>query len=174
VTFAGDAGRPSAGVTFGADSVAGTYAKLDDDRAVFLAPAGLRARLTSPYLDRHRLVVDPYALVSIDITRKGTRRSLDPHAKDDAGILLGDDAAGLLTETVHMGPPRPGEGFDDATVVVLRLVKDAGKGDIRFSVGAAVDRAGRPMRRVRVPGVDATLAAPAGPTDALARLLGRP
>ncbi len=170
----GAAATRTAGVTFGADTITGTYARLDGDRAVFVAPQGLRAPLTSPFIDRHRLVVDPYSLLGIDVTRKGVRRTLDPHAKDDAGILLGEDAAGILTETVHMGPPRRGEGFEDAVEIVLRLASDGGKASIRFSLGVAVQRGGRPMRLLRIPGVDATLAAPAGPDDALARLLGRP
>jgi hypothetical protein len=168
----GDGGVRTAGITFGADAMTGTYARLDGDRAVFLAPVGMRGRLTSAFLDRHRLVVDPYALVAIEVTRKGARRTFDPRAKDDAGIFLAEDAAGILTETVHMGPARPGEGFDAPVVVALRLSPDAGKTEVRFSVGAPVERGGRPMRLVRVPGTDATLAAPAGPDDALGRLLG--
>ncbi len=174
VTFAGDAGSNAAGLTFGADGEGGTYARLDGDRAVLVASPGLRATLTAPFLDRHRLVVDPYALRAIEIVRaggKGARRMLDPHGKDDAGILLGDDAATIVTETVHMGPARPSEGFDASIEIVLHLAPDGGKPDVRLTVGAFVDRGGRKMRFVRVPGVEATLAAPAGPDDALGRLL---
>jgi hypothetical protein len=172
--FADEGGTRAAGVSFGGDAILGTYARIEGDPAVFLAPTGLRSKLVAPFLDRHRLAVDPYALVAIEVVRKGVRRSFDPHAKDDAGILLGDDAAGIVTETMHMGPARAGEGFDAPVEIILHLARDAGKPDLRFTVGAPTERAGRKMRFVRVPGVDATMAAPASPEDALGRLLGRP
>lgn len=175
VTFAGDAGPEAAGVAFGAelpDGSGAVYARLDGDRAVLVAPAGLRAQLVTPFLDRHRLVVDPFALLRIEIAAKGTRRAFDPRAPDDGGVLLGDVAAGIVTETVHLGPARPGEGFDAPVLVALRMRADAGKTDVRFTVGARVERARRAMRFVRIAGLDATLAAPAGQGDALARLLG--
>jgi hypothetical protein len=174
VTYAEEAGTRTAGVMFGVEGEGGTYARLDGDPAVFVAPRGLVQLLTPPFLDRHALVVDPYSIAAIEVTRRGAKRTLSPRAKDDAGILLGDDAAGILTETVHPGPARRGEGFDAPIDILVRLTADAGRRDLRFSVGAPVDRASRKMRFVRVPGVDATLAAPAGPDDALTRLLAGP
>jgi hypothetical protein len=158
----------AAGVTFATAETPDTvYGKIDGDPAVFVAPASLRASVAGWVLDRHALVVDPSAVRAIEIGGKAR----DPRAKDDAGVPLADELASILTDTVHVGPPRASEGFGAKTEVRVRLFADAGRADVAFTVGAAATRGGKNVRYVRVPGIDATLSVPAA---ALARILASP
>jgi hypothetical protein len=155
-------------VTFtSADAPDAVYGRLDGDAAIFAAPASLRAALTPWLLDRHALVCDPALVRAIVVGGK----SKDPRDLDEAGVPLVDDLAAVLTDTVHLGPARRDEGFDPPREVRVRLAPDAGRADVTFAAGASSTRAGRRVRFVRVPGIDATLAVPEA---ALARVLSPP
>ncbi len=158
LAYAQEGGTRAGGLTFGAEGEGGTYARIDGDPAVFVAPRGLRAMVTPLFVERHALVIDPYSVAAIEIVRGKNRKSRDPHAKNDAGLALEDDLAGIVTEAVHLGPPRSGEGFDAPIEVTVRLLPDAGRADIKFTVGVEVERDGERVRLLRVPGIDATLA----------------
>jgi hypothetical protein len=158
----------AAGVNFATAETPDTvYGRLDGAPPVFVAPASLRAAVAGWLLDRHALVVDPGLVRSIEVRGKAR----DPRAKDDAGVPLVEDLASTLTDTVHVGPPRADEGFSAKLEVKERLAPDAGRADVSFVVGAEATRAGKRVRYVRVPGIDATLTIPAA---SVARLLASP
>jgi hypothetical protein len=169
VTFAEEAGARTVGVSFAtADTPDTVYGKVEGDPAVFAAPASLRAALAPWLLERHALVVDPAQVRAIEVRGRGAARVLDPRAKDDAGVPLADDLAAVLTDTVHVGPPRANEAVDGKVEITVRLTPDAGRGDVVFAALGEGTRGGKKVRYVRVPGIDATLAVPVA---AVARLL---
>jgi hypothetical protein len=168
LTIAEEKGTRVVGVAFGAMTDGGSYARLAWDRAVFLAPLSLRAKVTPWLVDRHALAVDPALVTGIDVTKGGRSRRLDPRAKDDAGMWLAEDLTSLATETAHVGPARPGE-MGAPIDVTLRVSLDGGRpGDVRFTIGAETEKDGKKVRFVRLEGMNATLIAPSA---GLVRLL---
>jgi hypothetical protein len=163
----GDAGKRALGIVFGKEAEGGTfYARATSDRAVFLAPRALRDGATNWLIDRGGFRADPGSVERLTLSRGASHavfpgRRGSPH--EDARA---SDLASKVLETlevlrpeavIHLGPPKPDEGFGTPTLDVrVKTVTDAGAKEIHFVFGdtARVNR--ERLVYARVDGVDAT------------------
>jgi hypothetical protein len=164
---AGDGGARTLGIVFGKEAEAGTfYARTTTGPAVFLAPHALRDGATTWLIDRGPFRVDPTNIDKVTLSR-GAAHAVFPGlhgtGRRDAH---GDDAASKVLETlevlrpdavIHLGPPKPEEGFGAPTLDVrIKTITDAGPREIHFVFGdtARVNR--ERLIYARVDGIDAT------------------
>jgi hypothetical protein len=163
----GDAGKRALGIVFGKEAEGGAfYARATSDRAVFLAPRALRDGATNWLIERGGFRADPAAVERVTLLRGASHavfpgRRGSPH--EDARA---SDLASKVLETlevlrpeavIHLGPPKPDEGFGTPTLDVrVKTVTDAGAKEIHFVFGdtARVNR--ERLVYARVDGVDAT------------------
>ncbi|MDP9002027.1 MAG: DUF4340 domain-containing protein [Myxococcota bacterium] len=182
-----DGGARRVSVLFGANGDGGVYARAREDPAVFVAPAGLRALVSHPSIDRNRFRIDPTVLKSVTFVRGSTpfvfERTGDrlvPQGGEageagDADKLEGA-LEGLHAQTaLHLGAPAAEEGMSRPTLEIIARTRggDAGAGETRIVVGAGARIDGADAYFARVSGIDATFAVPqrvvAAVVDALSR-----
>ena len=165
VDGAGDAGAPTLGIVFGNETEDGAfYARTAKDRAVFLAPRALREAATTWLVDRSVFRADAASVDRVTLSRGtaravfvGRREAVDGAAGDTTSKVLSALEALRADTVVHLGPPRPSEGFGTPTLDVrVKTVTDAGSREIHFVLGdtALVNR--ERVVYARVDGVDAT------------------
>jgi hypothetical protein len=167
-----DAPGRTVSIALGAAGDGGIYARVQDDIAVFVAPAALRQAFWHPALDRSRFRLDPAALVRVTLVHGGERRvqSLDAGGDD----RLASAVAALVPQAaLHAGPPASGEGFERPTLELFVESRADGGAVLRahIMIGAATDVDGSAAYFARVPGLEATFAVP---DKAIAMLLGAP
>ena len=158
---AGDAGPARrATLLFGADADGGTYARTQDDPAVFVAPKVLRELVAHPAIDRGRFRLDLGSLTSVTLLRGSARRTLGHDSENDK---LASAIGGLYAlSALHPGAPAAAEGFDRPTLEI-----DASAGPdaaaatpTRIVVGAPTVVDGVDAYFARTSDVNATFAVP--------------
>jgi hypothetical protein len=165
VTVPLEGGTQTFTLTFGKETDGGFYAKASNDGAVFLASRGLRDGAKVWLLDRSGFRVDPQRVGKVTLRRGASRTVIEGHGGSgvtDAGRLDRGarvlDALGVLRPevVVHLGPPRPDEGFGASPLdVEVRLEGDSAP-RVHFALGdtAVVNR--ERMVYARIDGIDAT------------------
>jgi hypothetical protein len=164
VTLIGEAGNTRIGIVFGKETDDGAfYAHALDDSAVFLAPRPLREGPDTLLIDRGGFRVDPGAVAQVSLSNGKAKRTLNAEPRRDAGSRDPTSRVLAALETlrpdmvVHLGLPKPGEGFGVPTLDVrIKIRADAGAREIHFVVGdtAMVER--HRLTYARIDGVDAT------------------
>jgi hypothetical protein len=165
---AADGGPRRVALALGAAGEGGVYARAQDDAAVFLAPATLRAMLGHPAIDRSRVRVDATAGALVTLSHDGERRTLGPEIAD--GDRLAGAVASLHAQwALHAGAPARDEGFDHPTleVVAVSRADGASPAETRIVVGGPAKVDGADAYFARVAGVDATFAVPASVVSAI-------
>ncbi len=173
------------GIAFGAGGDGGVYARVLDEKAVFVAPATLRELASRPAIDRTRFRMEPSALQSVTLLRNGRRFALTrsdnhlvpaavaqaasdegPHLERGGRTSTEDLEAALVgfsaQAALHLGPPGPDEGFSGPTLEIRVTTRpDAGAAvETRIAIGAATRLGTVDAYFARVGGVDATFAVP--------------
>lgn len=175
-TFTIELGKDSA------DANGGVYARVKGRDQVCVLPIGKREALLRPPVDTRNVGFDPTVTPRIAIT-KGTRSRLLQYSDvtkawsdaTDAGSdfvarKLADAVRGLRAEgLVHLGPPKPEEGFDTPTMVLAG--SDGAAIKKKLIVGTLAKLNDMPIYYVRIDGVDATWAVLRGDLDNIATLL---
>jgi hypothetical protein len=163
----GDGGARVLGVVFGKETQSGTfYAQTTTGRAVFLAPRALRDGATNWLIERGGFRVDPATIEKVTLSRGSVHAVFPGRHGTTHGDAHGSDAASKVLDTlevlrpdavIHLGPPKPAEGFGAPTLDVrITTVTDGGPREIHFVFGdtARVNR--ERVVYARVDGVDAT------------------
>ena len=170
LSYEQDGGDRTVGIVFGrAAEGAGFFAHLLGQPAVFLAPRSLHDDAGRLLVEQTGFHVDSAEVETVTLSRGTARRVLVRRA---GKLLLGDGGAGdvdgkigVALETlradgvVHLGPPRPTEGFSRPSLDVrVRTTSDAGARDVHFVVGDSALVQKERMFFARLDGVDATFA----------------
>jgi hypothetical protein len=165
---AADGGPRRVAIAFGAAGDGGFYARAQDDAAVFVAPASLRAMLGHPALDRSRLRVDLAPDAMVTLSHGIERRTLGPAIAD------GDRLAGAVSSlhaqcALHAGAAGRDEGFDRPTLEIAAASPGEGGTPLetRIVIGARTQVDGAEAYFARVSGVDATFAVPGSAVAAI-------
>jgi len=160
-----DGGKTTLGIVFGKETDGGFYAHTTADGAVFLAPRALRDGALVWLIDRGGFHADPSAIVRVTLSRGPAHVELSPHAHADGGpsdrTSRAFEALALLRPevVVHLGPPKPDEGFATPTLDVrVKLAVDGGPHEVHFMLGDTALLNRERMVYARVEGVDATYA----------------
>jgi hypothetical protein len=165
-----DGGPDVVGIVFGrAAEGGGYYAHLRGQRAVFLASRSLHDEAGRILIERTGFHVDSADIETVTLTRGGSklvllRRAGQLGTGDGGGGEVGEKIGLALEamhadEVVHLGPPRPAEGFGHASLDVrVRTTGDAGGKELHFQVGDSAMILKERMFYVRLEGVDATFA----------------
>lgn len=179
-------------VEIGAATTDGSFARLGDDPAVFVAPRVLEEAAGLWLFDRGALALDASSLVRIEAAAEGGKKVAVERAGDTWKALTGEGAAlaatlrdaasGLVAEgVVSMGPPDRSFGLDKPRLV-LTVVAEAAAGAPKGSVGRTVKLSfgagdsfhGTSVVYVRREGLDLTFAVPLGRVRALFEAAGVP
>jgi hypothetical protein len=156
----------------GSPAEAGFFATLSPDPGVFVLARSSVLALESPLLDRALCPVPRAELARIELERGSKRLVLT--RRDEVWEASGSARAGDLAETlsslraeqtVHLGPPGPGEGLA-APSLVVRFIDTKGTAR-RLRVGARDTLRGANIAYARLDGVDATYALSATTLNAL-------
>jgi hypothetical protein len=170
VTFDQDGGPHKTGIVFGREAEGGGfYAHVLGEEPVFLAAKSLHDDAGRLLLDRSAFHVDSGDVATLTLSRGKEKLVLLGHDRklrlaDGGGPELGDKLAALLDamhadSVVHLGPPRPNEGFSRPSLDVrIQTRSDAGLKDVRFVVGDSTMIWKERMFFARLDGVDATFA----------------
>jgi Domain of unknown function (DUF4340) len=165
-----------AGIVYGREAGAsgsgGYYAHLLGEEAVFLAPKSMRDDAAGLLLDRTGFRVDSAEVDTLTLSGGGAKVVF--HGRDHKLVLadgarssvsdVGEKVAVALDgmhadDVVHLGPPRPAEGFKSPSLDVrIKTRGDAGVKEVHFVVGDAAIIAKERMFYARLDGVDATFA----------------
>ena len=163
----GDSGKATLGLVFGREADDGDfYARASSDPAVFLAPRLLREGLDVLLIDRNGMRADPEAVMQLTLTRGNEKRTLDTSSRGNRSrIGDGGPASQALSvlgtlrpeAVLHLGPPKPNEGFAAPTLDVrIETHTDAGTRNIHFVLGDTALVRRQRLVFARVDGVDAT------------------
>jgi hypothetical protein len=170
MSYEQEGGAKAVGVVFGRTAEGGGYyAHLLGQPAVFLAPKSLHDEAGRLLVERSGFHVDSAEVFTVTMSRAGARLVL---ARRGGKLLLGDgggvdvgEKVGLALEAlradevVHLGPPRPTEGFSHPSLDVrVRTTSEAGAKDVHFVVGDSALVLKERMFYARLEGVDATFA----------------
>ena len=170
VTVSQDGGPLKAGLVFGREAEGGGYyAHVLGDEAVLLLPKSLRDDAFRLLLDRSGFHVDSSAVETLTLSRGGAKVILHGRGKnlvlaDGGGEDLGQKLGIALDamhadDVVHLGPPRPSEGFSHPSLDVrIQTRSDAGVKEVHFVVGDSALILKERMFYARLDGVDATFA----------------
>ena len=153
---------------FGKEAESGAfYARATSDPAVFVAPRALREGVATWLIDRGAFRADPRAVESVALARgpshvtfHGRGAGVDSGVRDTTARVL--EALEVLRPevVVHLGPPRPAEGFGAPSLDVrVKVVGDAGKAsarEVHFVLGDTTVLNRERIVYARVDGVDAT------------------
>lgn len=157
----GDAGTARrVTLLFGADGDGGTYARAQDDPAVFVAPKALRQLVAHPAIDRGRFRLDVGSVTSVTLLRGSAKRTLGQDSEDDK---LASAIAGLYAlSALHPGAAAAAEGFDEPTLEIDASARpDAGvRAATRIVIGAPTMVDGVNAYFARTSDVNATFAVP--------------
>jgi hypothetical protein len=162
-----------AGIVYGrAAGGGGYYAHLLGEEAVFLAPKSLRDDAAGLLLDRTGFRVDSADVETLTLSGGGSKVVF--HGQGHKLVLadgsrssvsdVGEKVAVALDgmhadDVVHLGPPRPAEGFKSPSLDVrIKTRGDAGVKEVHFVVGDAAIISKERMFYARLDGVDATFA----------------
>ena len=162
-----DGGARTVGFVFGAEGEGGTYVHALGQNPVFLMPPGMRKLAALLLIDQHAISVDPAAIARVTLSRGGKSsvftksgdRLIGPASSSkDGGESIATALGQLRADAaIHLGPALPEEGFSTPTLeVAVSTAGDAGKSNVRFSVGATTTLGANKMYFARIPGVDAT------------------
>ncbi len=165
---ASDGGKGTLGIVFGKEAESGAfYARATSDPAVFVAPRALREGVATWLIDRGAFRADPRAVESVALARgpshvtfHGRGAGVDSGVRDTTARVL--EALEVLRPevVVHLGPPRPAEGFGAPSLDVrVKVVGDAGKAsarEVHFVLGDTTVLNRERIVYARVDGVDAT------------------
>jgi hypothetical protein len=168
------AGVPRRQLVVGAPTESGYFATLSPDPGVFVLARSVVQQLERPLLDRSLCPLPRAALARIEL-RQG-KRELTLHSRGEswegAGVgsaraaELGEALASLRAEfTVHLGAPKPNEGFARPSLT-LRFFDAGGQGR-SLVVGARDTLNDAGIAYARLDGVDATFAVSASIIEAL-------
>lgn len=170
VSYEQDAAEKIAGIVFGRVAEdGGFFAHLLGQPAVFVAPRSLHDLAGRLLVAQTGFQVDSADVDTVTLSRGSARLVLSRRA---GKLVLGDgggadvgEKIGLALEAlradsaVHLGPPRPTEGFARPSLDVrVRTKGDGGATDVHFVVGDSALVQKERMFFVRLDGVDATYA----------------
>ncbi len=134
----GFVGRPAARLTVGPALLPGYVAAQVDGGTFFAAPEDVGRALRRIYLDRV-LIPDDAGIVAATRRKDGKRAELF----EDAGAETAQAWVALRTfradDVVHLGPARPGEGFDKPVEWTIDLARDGGPRQVKLTIGARKD-----------------------------------
>ncbi len=141
----GFAGKPALRLAVGPALLPGYVAAQVDGGPFFAAPEDVGRALRRIYLDRV-LIPDDAGIVSATRRKDGKRSELF----EDAGAETAQAWVALRTfradDVAHLGPPRPGEGFDKPVEWTIELARDrvpapggAGPRQVKLTIGARRD-----------------------------------
>ncbi len=152
------------GVTTG-----GNYASLDGDPGVFVLSRPDRSRLAQLVVDRSVFLVDLEQATRLSVRTDraevelgrvgGTFEHLagQPRISVETATRLVDALRELRPEAaIHVGPPRPEEGFDDPVLVVTLEGSPGQREPKRLTFGSGDSWRGISVHYARAEGVDAT------------------
>ena len=156
-------------IELGAPTNGGSFARIEGDGAVFVAPRALEAAASRWLLDRTVFMVEPSQVSRVTL-EQGKRKLVVERAGDvwkvpgapsaEASAHAADvrDAVSdLLAEgAVSLGAPEKGQGFDTPTLTLV--IERAGGPPARLTIGAGDAFRGTSAYYVRRDGVDATYA----------------
>jgi hypothetical protein len=159
-------------LALGTPTSGGSYAKLDGDAAVFVAPRALEDAASRLLIDRTALTIEPSAVARVTFTSaKGAKKLVLVHDGDawrvdgargpDASAkaaALRDAVSDLLAEgAVGLGAAKKPEGLDAPQLTIAVELRDGGA-PVRITVGAGDVFRGTSVFYARRDGVDATYA----------------
>jgi len=161
---AGDAGSQRHTLLVGAPTTGGSFAKLESEPGVFVAPRRMVDALETWVLDRSLFVVTPDVAQRVTLSGHGKKIVLEKQGSRfvaAAGTELSDTRTNEVFETlvalraeaaVHTGPAKSEEGFDHPELTVE--LEGAEKSSFRIGAGDAWQ--GTSVYYARKSGVDAT------------------
>jgi hypothetical protein len=165
-----DGGDKTVGIVFGRVAEGGGFfAHMLGQPAVFVAPRSLHDLAGRLLVAQTGFQVDSAEVDTVTLSRGVARMVLSRHA---GKLLLGDGGGGDVGEkiglalealradsVVHLGPPRPTEGFARPSLDVrVRTKGDGAAREVHFVVGDSALVQKERMFFVRLDGVDATYA----------------
>lgn len=160
----GDAASRQHTLLVGAPTSGGAFAALEGEPGVFVVPRRLVDALDTWLLDRSPFIVTPDRAERVTLGRDGKKIVLERRGdrfEAAAGTTLAEARVAELAETLmtlraeaalHLGAPKPGEGFDKP---LLRVEID-GKQPSSFQIGAGDAWQGTSVHYARAAGLDAT------------------
>jgi hypothetical protein len=164
-----DAGPGRRELTVGDPASGGAYAKLADDRGVFVVPSSTLERLQTWLIDRAVFMARASEMNAVEL-RAGPRRVELTREGDRFVQTAGDvklpavriqsmiDALGSMRAeaALHLGPPGAAEGFEEPQLVVRIRRAPGTRISQNWKVGAGDAWRGMSIYYARAAGVDAT------------------
>jgi hypothetical protein len=165
-----DGGPRKVGIVFGREATGGGYyAHGLGEEPVFLAPKSLHDDAGRLLVDRTAFHVDSAEVETVTLSRGATRLVLHGsagklHLDGAGGAEIAEKVAVSLDamhadDVVHIGAPKPSEGFSRPSLDVrIKTRSDAGAREVHFVVGDSALLLKERMFYARIDGVDATFA----------------
>jgi hypothetical protein len=162
-----DAGERTAALWLGGDAGNDeTFARANDDPAVFTVPRAFSDLAKTLLVDRSEFFVDADSIDAVDLSHAGKTKHFSLTQNVDAGadaLVVAATIGELQADSaLHLGPPAAAEGFASPTLdVSVHSATDGGAHTLRFVLGDAFARGDQKMIYARVDGVAATFLLPA-------------
>lgn len=161
-----EAGLRTAALWLGADAGnSETFARANDDPAVFTVPHAFSDLAKTLLVDRSVFFADADSIDAVDLSHAGKQKHFSLGKTDDAGVDALTVAATIgelqAVSALHLGPPAAAEGFASPAVdVKVHSATDAGARSLHFVLGAATTKGEEKLIYARVDGVAATFLLP--------------